>query len=265
MKYGKGYQPNPPDVPRRPHALHLLGAYKGPSELPKQGSLLPATPNPLDQGQTGSCVGHATAGAIDTRFRFIGQALPVLPSPICIYAMARMIDRPQVDPLPPLLDNGCNPDQAMRALESWGAAPADVWGDYPADPNTINNEPMLKGLEAASDFKLTGQYGLNEGTATALALDIAQAISAGYPVCAATGTGDAFQAYTGGVFGNPNSPLDHYIFICGYNWDGVNINSMQVTVQNSWGNYWGDFGRLTGDINFIGQLGDVYVLDVSKK
>jgi len=165
-----GYRPDPPDIVIRRNGYHLFAARKGitVSPLPLSTNnrqwLLPSKGGPgiLNQGQTGSCVGHALAAA--TTLRFALQLKPIsLVSPIGWYNVARSIDRgPDVHGnLPALQDQGSEPSQAIRGAQEWGVESAATWGNYPADPKTINNEATLKQLEDAAEFTLNGAYFLN--------------------------------------------------------------------------------------------------------
>lgn len=275
-KFMTGYRPDPPDVVARRPGFHLLRAHR----LLVQSKTLPlftnnkqyllaakGGPGILQQLQTGSCTGHSTAGAITSRFAIMGTPIKLV-SPIGLYAVGRaMARRPNVDGnLLPLTDDGTEPSLVVAGINEWGVCSADTWGNYPADPLTINNEPTLEQLEADAEFELNGAYFL-QSQGTALYNDIMTALAAGYPVTnAIPASGDSFQNYTGGVLGAQSGPNDHYTYIIDYSWDGENYDSLILYCVNSWGTQdgWGDgTGMYQANTQFIDQMQDMAIFDVS--
>jgi hypothetical protein len=268
MNVRTGYRPDPPGVRARRAGFHLLKARHGlgasalPPSVDWRAQVL-AGPGILDQGQTGSCTGHAVAGAITTRF-FL-QSIPIaLVSPVGCYTVGRAIDRqPNADgSLPPLTDDGAEPSQVVRGISEWGVCSASTWGNYPADPATINEEPTFAELEAASEFELVGAYFL-QSQGDAFVLDLMTALAAGFPVTHALCASDpAFNNYTGGVLGAMSGSLDHYNFIAGYEWDGRDPRSIVILAANSWSPEWGEQGFYRADRAFVDQIQDCAAFDV---
>lgn len=270
--HGRGHRPDPPEVAARRKGFHLLKAKRGfdASSLPSKVDLSPYVTGPggpgiFDQGSTGSCEGHAHAGAITARFAALGAPIPVV-SPIGIYCLARCIGRQanRDGTLPPLTDDGTEPSLAISAVETWGVTSVDAWGSFPADPSTINAEPSLAELEDASDFKLLGAYFLQHAGDQKV-LDIMTALAAGYPVVIALpASGETFNDYTGGVMGALSGPIDHANYIVGYELATPgNYGSVIVKCVNSWGVGWGERGMYRANRHFVDQLEDCCAIDVA--
>lgn len=184
-------------------------------------------PGILDQdikGATGSCTGHGSAGAATARFAISGNPVALL-SPIQLYGVGRSIDNPPVNGVyPPLVDQGAQPNQVVRGAMTFGIASAASYGNYPADPATINDFPTPAQLEAAGEFLLTGAYFLDDNTdPSSRILGFIKALTAGYPVTnSVQASGDAFQGYSGGVLTSAQltGDLDHYTYAIDYAWTG---------------------------------------------
>jgi hypothetical protein len=260
VKHGLGYQPDPAG-----HcvtaARHLLGV---PAITPPSATLHAAAlagPGIMDQSITEACVAFATIGAIETRMAARHAPIPHR-SPLCVYDLARAIDRvPNADgTLPPLLDLGSMPNQAMRALSEWGVCAYDA---RPTDSGAVNAEPSLEELSAAAAFELAGYYRIDAfGSARVGA--VRQAIAQGYPVCFAVNVDAAFEAYDGsGVLGPPDFRElrgGHYLYAVGYRTD-VALRTV-FEFANSWGTAWGRSGFGEGNEAFVSGWSDVYVMDV---
>jgi hypothetical protein len=269
--HGRGHRPDPPDVAARRKGFHLLRAKRSlvSAELPLSVDLTqfvtgPGGPGIFDQGSTGSCEGHAHAGAITTRFAALAMPIPTV-SPIGIYTLARCIGRqPNADgSLPALTDDGTEPSLAIAAVQEWGVTSAATWGNFPADPSTINENPEFSELEEASDFRLLGAYFL-QSAGDQKVIDIMTALAAGYPVAMALpASGAEFNDYTGGILGALDGPVDHANYLVGYELSSPgNYGSVVVKCVNSWGK-WGEGGMYRGNRAFVDQLEDCCVIDVA--
>lgn len=270
MNYGRGYKPDPAEVVARRPGFHLLRDRRAlkvaimPTSVDWSPYVIGADgPGILNQGQTGSCTGHATAGGITTRFA-IENAPIRLVSPIGCYTVGRRIgQQPNPDgSIPPLADDGAEPSQVIAGISEWGVCSAEAWGSYPADPATINNEPDLQQLEAVSEFTLRGAYFL-QSQGDQFVKDLMLAIASGFPVTAAVAASDPlFNDYTGGILGAMGGGLDHYVYACGFEWDGTDPRSVVVKYVNSWGSSWGESGFFRANRGFIDQTMDCAVFDV---
>lgn len=259
MSYAKGYIPDP-----KGHSVTNFRLARGvSSELPDSVDLTPFAPLPLDQSQTSSCVGHATACAIATSFARAGAPLNFIPSPRSIYQLARCIDRG--DPSVPLADQGSMPNQAMRSLSEWGIhpmhRPSPLGYNSDCDLSNVNDEPLLSELEADATTLFVGQYAIDS------AYQAAQALAAGYAVTVASFVDSAFENMhaDSAPFDLPNQSDPngggHYIFLVGFKHED---GKLLFRLQNSWTTHWADGGRCWVTENFVNQCSDRYALSARK-
>lgn len=241
---------------------------EGIAALPKSASLLPFAVVVLDQNQTGSCTGGSTAAALATALSAKGTPLPWIPSPKGIYTLGRAVDRvpDSHGVLPPLSDNGAQPNQVMRGITEWGIRPMGplVQGCYyDCDPSDVNEEPTLGELEDDAKNLILGEHAITT-TGVQRITDICTAIASRKPVTVAiAGGSDAFQEYTGGILPALHAPLDHYVWILGYETDAH--GQCIITVRNQWGPSWGESGNVRLSEAAVQELGDLVVLDVHLK
>jgi len=280
-KYFTGHIPDPPAVVARRKGFHILKAKRGlgvaplPLKTNNRAKLLTALGGPgiLNQKDTGSCVGHAIASAITLRFALMGKPIPLV-SPVGVYDVARMISRsPNADgSLPPLSDDGTEPNLAYSGLAEWGACSAATWGDYPATSATINDEPTPQDMMLTADFKLSGAYFLDGTAGDQYLRDLMTALAAAYPLSyALAASNNTFQGYTGGVLGPMDDAVDHENYLIDYEWDGSNLSSLIVYGTNSWSEGWGESdvvgiggGMYRANRQFIAKYSDsTAVVDVS--
>lgn len=268
-----GHIVDPADVVLRRPGLHILAARHGGLRGAMGGALPPSTNNRgamtfpvLDQGQTGSCVGHAFAAGATLRLAIAGSPVS-LRSPIAIYLLARKLGG--MGALQPdgsrssITDDGSEPSLAAQGLREWGVPAADEWGNYPADPSTINADATEAELERSSLCELDGAYFL-QSVGDQFLRDLMASLAAGFPVaCAVPGGGPEFQGYSGGILGSVSGPIDHDILAVDYSWDGSDLGTLVVNFLNSWG-LWGEGGFVRAGRTFLGQMADCGVLDVRR-
>ena len=268
MTYRTGRLADPADVVARRPGVHLHPAIRAMRAAPlplatnNRVMLDPSRGGPgiLDQGQTGSCEGHAHASAVTLYFACLGKAIPLV-SPVGLYTGARIVSRqPDADgTLPALSDDGTEPGLIVQAMQTLGACSAATWGDYPADPVTINDEPTLAKLEAEADFTLDGAYFITS-SGDQKVRDLMGCLAAGIPVTdAIPASGPEFQGYTGGVLGALSGPIDHANLIVDYEWDGTNLSSIVLHCVNSWG-MWGEAGQYRASRPYLDQAEDLCVM-----
>lgn len=248
-RFRTGYIPDGPG--RRRNPFHLL-TRRISTSIPASASLFASAPPVLDQGQTGSCTGHALACSIHV----VGK-LAWVASPAEIYRNGRAIDR---DLETPLSDDGAEPNQVFRAVREFGVRPMvplrDRFSD--ADPVTVNDEPKLGDLEVEAEAMPISDYGIFSFGARR-SDDIALAIAAGRPVnVAIAGGSDAFQDYTGGVLPALHAPLDHYVTLLSY--ETLRDGSRVFGGRNSWGD-WGEGGNFRLSEAAVAELGDIVAVD----
>jgi hypothetical protein len=264
VKFRTGYNPDPDGHRRTPFAR--LSARMKAQTLPASFSLLAFAPAIMDQGQTGSCTGHATAAAVSTALAAAGTPLAWVPSPKGIYTLGREIDLP--DASTEITDDGAQPNQVMRGITEWGVrpmqAPTSDGRLSDCDTATINDKTKLDELEADAVTLLLGEYGIvTTGAQREEDFKVALAVARKPVTFAVAGGSAAFQGYTGGVLEALNAPLDHYIFAYGY--ETLPSGELVILGSNSWGiDGWGELGCFRIGSQGIAELDDMVVLDVKK-
>jgi len=270
--HGRGYRAAPPEVVARRVAFRVLaarsGKVAGASALPLVTSnrsyvaMALGGPGILDQDGVAACVGFSIAACVTTRFSLC-KAPIALVSPIGGYTVGRDILRvPDVTgKLPLLIDNGLDPDVGAQGVQTYGLCSAATWGNFPASPSTINDEPTPAQLEAAKDFVLQGAYFISGSNASIL-LQVMQALASQYPVSnSVASSSTTFDDYAGGVIAaaSMTGTLDHYTMLIDYQWlsdeasfaafvsglqageiDMTAISNLVLYGVNSWGESWGE-------------------------
>lgn len=264
MNRGKGYRKDPEGHRKTPFAT--LRARRGiPADAITPSTyldMLDAGPPALDQGNSGACVGHALSRALAIRFRMMADPLPWLPSPLGIYTVARCLGRDHGDPL---VDEGSEPNEAIRGIGEWGVRPMGPLVDNrlsDCDPATINAEPSFADLEADAALLAMGAYAITSSGA-AREQELRVAMFHGFPVTVAVDAseGSPIQNYGAGVIDNMGEQLDHYVALDAFRTiDGA----LQVRFGNSWGPRWGENGGCWLGSTSIQQLGDLWVIDIRK-
>jgi len=208
--------------------------------LPSEASVNNFAPPVWNQGGTGSCGGHGTAGAVTTTFASKGVRLPTPVTPRMLYTLARAGDR--ASPAVPLQDVGTSPNALVRALETWGAPlESEIPGERSAADadysiwleEHVNDEPRLGELQAANARPLIN-FNAIYATGSLLRDQVCAAIAAGYAVMAAVEAGSAaFQNFHGeGALGFTGSNPDHWVYFTAFRTiDG----EKQILMRNSWG------------------------------
>lgn len=259
-EFGFGFIPDPVEhrsfysTFQRHAASRLLAA----APLPAEASIDRFAPPIWNQGATGSCGGHGTAGAVTTTFASKGPALACPADPRMLYTLARAIDR--ADPVTALRDTGTTPSALVRAIAQWGitlesetaGARSALDADYTLWlQEHVNDEPKLGELQAANTRPNIGFTGIwDEGAAKRDA--ICAAIADGYAVMAAVEAGsDAFQDYdpARGPLGFTGSNPDHWVYFTAYRTDAN--GEIQLLMRNSWGLLWTPSGCAWCSEDFI--------------
>ncbi|HEY2509830.1 MAG TPA: hypothetical protein VGI39_03210 [Polyangiaceae bacterium] len=150
--FGLGRKPTPEDKARRLCATsHPLEGVDG---YPADASLEDAAPPVMDQGQTSSCTGHATAQAIYVACAKAGQPLSFVPSPEGIYKGALCEEQPSGA----LQDVGCDAGDVGIWVQRGGVRPIQAPtpdGRYSdVDPSTIARRPTLLEDEASDKTRV---------------------------------------------------------------------------------------------------------------
>lgn len=212
----------------------------------------------FDQGDTGSCVGHARARGLYVARRAQGAALPFIPSPATLYKLALCYERRDWNGT--LLDEGCDPVDTVDALRQWGVGPmVPLEGRYSdADPDTIGQPPDLAQLIAGFSFRFVDDYQIGmRGLDRTLA--ICDCLDRGFPVCIDVSASPSwFQNYEGGILRQVTpAALDHYVCLLGY--QVAQSGEVLFDGHNSWGTFWGNAGTFQIGDDVIQHAGDILV------
>lgn len=225
--------------------------------LPKRVDLTPWAPTEiLDQGWTGSCVGHARALQMYVAERFLG-GLNELYSPAHLYRVARCYERS--DWSEPLQDMGCDPVDSIRGVEAVGCPPMVplAWRYSDADPATINDPPTLAALIEGKN-RIQGSHRFIDAGGEAKVEECMLHLSEGRPIAFDVDAGGkAWQDYQSGVLTRTDSWTNHYVCLLGY--EVLDSGDVVFLGQNSWGKWWGEGGRFRCDESVILQARDPIV------
>lgn len=251
---GLGYKADEED-PRDFTTRALFGARRTvPLEVTKLADCVPFI---ADQGATGSCVGQAIGGAIDTRLRMMGKNDAPLVSRQAIYTISRSLDRLSAEF--PLTDDGTRPRIAMKGLKQMGV-PSE--SRYPFNPEKINEELPWDVLQESSAHTLAAWWRI-PSLGKERTEDMCQALASGYPVVFGVNVDEAFQAHVGKKpiegFDKATIVGGHMMFVVGYQ----TINAERVfRCVNSWGTGWGDNGFFWAKESMFLKASDLYVIQV---
>lgn len=116
MKRGFGWKPD-----RKDDRDHVFAAPHFSVALPPSADFHKLMPQPYDQGETNSCVGHAAVAPIHQKLR---ETDDWFPSPLFVYSNARLLGE-GAEGL--LFDEGCQIRDAMKGLAQWGICHNDDW------------------------------------------------------------------------------------------------------------------------------------------
>jgi len=247
-----GFLPDPPGHAVT-HVRHLLDRIGAPARTPDAVDFR-AAEVVEDQGIVEGCVGFRIKIAIETLFRRRGLPLPRL-SGYSLWTWARLIDSPGK----PLLNEGCSPNQAFRALHEWGIATLDVW---PEDPATMNDRPSLEKRCSALGFRFDGDYEISADSRAELVELLRRCLASFVPVTMAVFDGPAFSAYRGGILMPEDGAPNHYIGLDGYYTrpDGSTV----FLPANQWGPTWGVSGFGEADESCVDTWQAIRGLDVRR-
>jgi hypothetical protein len=241
-EHGFGFIADPPGLRYNAFHLHAANMLRA-TALPEEASIDAFAPPIWNQGATGSCGGHGTAGAVTTTLVAKGFAPAAPVDPRLLYTLARAADRAVATT--PLQDTGTTPNALVRSLGTWGAVleTETAGGRRATDPDYtlwlqehVNDEPKLSELQAAHARLFIGFNGIWE-TGAALRDSVRAAIADGYAVMAAVDAStEEFQCHDrnklmGFTGGTPN----HWVYYTAFR---TVAGETHLFMRNSWGTLW---------------------------
>jgi hypothetical protein len=160
--------------------------------------------------------------------------------------------------LTPLIDRGCYPRIAMKALQTFGYASESTW---PYDVSKINDQPPFKAYRSAYDQKGFRYYRINSGPGCTQL--VASALSAGFPVIFGMQVDTDFTYHTDR---KPIEKVDFRNFVGGHMMAALAVDKDLVHIDNWWGSRWGGYGdgmgALTRELFEGSWVHDIYALSV---
>lgn len=194
-----------------------------------------------DQYSAGSCVGNATADAVEILNAIAGHP-PVQLSRMFIYTLARNLadedgdGRSDIDK-----DEGTYPRLAFDVLTKFGVCREDIGvdkGGWPYDLTKLHTLPSLKAMRAATGHRIHSYYRITESGSDRIDAVLA-ALRANHPVVIGTKVEKSFLSVSSAdPVGVPKGETigGHALIIVGY------LQAQGFIVKNSWGGSWGDNG-----------------------
>lgn len=249
----RGYIPTPQHL----RGIFVKWAHRfGVVPTPPPRDLRAFTCKVLDQGNSGSCVGHGTAAGLYIAANVAGKPFGFIPSPYRIYQNALAYDRG--DPANgPLTDQGCMPSSAMLGLTNFGLSamqPQSAETDVPQPPpgqNTQNfPDPDLSSIEIEGQHFYVGWYAVKNAD------EARAAIGAGAPVGIGTYVDTRFERWT------PSEPplglMDTSDPQGGGHFTALTTTTANGTFwgQNSWNTGYGASGFYECNDDFVNQAGE---------
>lgn len=203
--------------------------------------LRPKMPPVYDQGQIGSCVANATAGAYD--YQRGVEGLPfVFPSRLFIYANARLAEGTPLNQ-----DDGCCICDAVQSVATQGVCPEMEW-PYDVSQFSVTPPPQCY-QDALQDLALEKQ-------AVDIA-DIPATLAEGRTVIGGLTLYDSFESEAvaeSGVVPMPG-PTEQQVGGHGVDIVGCDTGQGIFIWRNSWSAAWGMAGYFTTPMAYPAQFG----------
>lgn len=225
-----GYVPDLPDHRDHPLSIthHLVeGAIPASTAL---HTLSPFQFPIYDQGALGSCVGNATAAAMQYLFRKLKMP-NFTPSRLAIYYGARKIERSTS------IDAGCMIRDAIKVVVKEGVAPESLW------PYTIR--AFARAPSTAYQREATRHQALVYERVIQDRDIIRRVLATGYPIIFGVSVFDSFDTPATTRTGTIPYPADSESMLGGHAMLLSGYDEHVVTVRNSWGASWGRKGYCT--------------------
>lgn len=209
----------------------------------------------LNQGELGSCVANSVTQALRMGHVRQGVKNPQLASRLMLYYLSRAKDHT----LP--LDSGTYLRTAFEMLNKFGFCPESYW-EYSDDGEKYNKMPPTKAFWAAYDQRSPVSYKKIKSNGQAKLNAIRSALSLKHPVCFGVMVSNDF---CNGNF-DPSLPLEmpresetaggHAMLFMGYEGD-------KFQVLNSWGNDFGNNGRIWFSSDYALNCEDCWIVEHS--
>lgn len=232
-----GWRPDVPD-----HRDFKYGAVLRSSEtveLVPNVDLESSMPSIQDQGQGGTCTGHAVVGVIG--HNIITQRKPFeWPSRLFPYYNGRAIEGSADS------DSGAMLRDVISGLADNGICPESLW---PYDLNNVTLKPTDDCYQAALANRIKIYARLHDLD------DMLMCLAAGFPFVFGFTVYDAFESDAVAQTGILSMPAQdegavggHAVVAVGYD-----LQTKRIKVRNSWGTDWGQKGYFTIPFDYIGN------------
>ena len=212
-----------------------------PESLPSEVSLLAHCNSAFDQGQSSSCVGNATAGAITYLRNKEVDLIDWTASRMYIWYMTRKLEGNEA------IDEGCVIRNAIKTTAKLGVPPEDEW---PFDLTKVAEEPNAEVQSHALTHKTYNYYKVDWTDLR----EVKGCLAAGFPIVFGFMVPPKFMskqvAQTGilEMITDPNTKFNggHAVLAVGYS-----DERQAVLVRNSWGSKWGLNGNFWMPYEYI--------------
>lgn len=215
-----GWKPDKPDF--RDHRLAML-----PRKL-QSSDLRPHMSPAYDQGETSSCVGHATAAGVEYDRKV--QGLPQFqPSRLFIYYNARALEGSTQQP-----DAGAEIRDGIKSVVKWGVPKETTW-KFSEDPEYVKKCPSDAAYAEATRSQITKYSRVGHS------LGEIGTVLRSHPIVFGSMLYESFMSDKVGKDGivpmpgrNEGAQGGHAMLLC-----GIDVDRRIFIVRNSWGPKWG--------------------------
>jgi C1A family cysteine protease len=228
-KHFYGWQP---DLPDQRDQAYLVAA---PVVLPPAVDLSLLCPPVYDQGQLGSCVANATAGAVE--FDRLKQKLAdFIPSRLFIYWNARFLEGGLAQTKQ---DSGAQIRDGIKSVGQQGDCPEAEW---PYVISKFTTKPASRCYADALKYRAVSYSRLNQTL-----IQLKQCLASGYPFVFGFTVYESFESDAVAQTGHAPMPAKGESSIGGHAVVGVGYDDAKqwFVVRNSWGPKWGMKGYFT--------------------
>lgn len=217
--------------------------------LPQKAEVSPLQPI-MDQGQTGSCAGHAMAWMWAQTLKSRGMASDIFFSPWYIYFFARLLDGTTDE------DGGVTSRSAIKAINKYGAAPLDLWDA--SKPLNTSPDATVQAYGMALTLPAYVKCETLRDIKHSIAIEN-QSVFFGVPVFE-----NWYDNHHGFIGYKPKQPIGgHAIPIVGYDDDfTISGNSKGILkCANSWGKGFGANGYFFLPYDYLQERWDAWTCD----